>query len=142
VYQSEPSFDLPIFSIDSKFAYQTGNFTTHSATNPYQNQVSSRSELNELSQRAIEFSSKMSNLERILNATQLGPNNLTIGPISSFAKAKDTSHLHHMYNAMANSSFEATLNEAYINSKKLKNSDFHKYSEHYKIGKYDSQGSP
>lgn len=109
--------------------------TTTSATNPYTNQLSSRSELNELSQRAIEFSSKMSNLERILNSTQLGPNNLTIGPINNYSKIKDNSHLHHMYNAAANSNLEASLNEAYVNSKKLKNSDFHKFSEHYKIGK-------
>ncbi len=91
-------------------------------------------QLEKLSEHAIEFSSKMSNLERILNSTQLGPNNLSIGPINNYTKIRDNGHLHHMYNSTNTGALESTI-DAYISSKKLKNSEFNRYNEHSKIGK-------
>jgi len=92
-------------------------------------------QLEKLSEHAIEFSSKMSNLERILNSTQLGPNNLIIGPINKHTKIRDNGHLHHMYNSTNTGALESTI-DAFISSKKLRNSEFYRYNEHSKIGEH------
>ena len=76
----------------------------------------------------------MNHLEKLLNSAQLVPNNLQLGRINNYAKIKENGHLHHIYNAGNCTNLESTL-DAFIASKKLKNSEFGKFSEHYAFEK-------
>ena len=108
-----------------------GNFTEQVSTKSSQPFDDLKHQTADPNLASLEFSSKMNNLEKILNSSQLGSNNLNIGPINNYTKIKENgAHLHHMYNTNAN--FENTL-DAYISSKKMKNTDYSKYTEHYRI---------
>ena len=94
----------------------------------------SHTQADNLNECAIEFSKKMNHLEKLLNSAQLVPNNLQLGRINNYAKIKENGHLHQIYNAGNCTNLESTLN-AFIASKKLKNSDFGKLSAHYAFAK-------